>query len=112
MSKPPEPRPRSAASTFTTTSSPASTGPTIPSSAHAARRSPSTSTVSGSVWTTVPLRSFSIATRQLDDGLAYGQHLDDAPGRDALLGRVIGLGAVRQQHALEAARDQRVRVAA
>ena len=49
---------------------------------------------------------------ELGDRLADREHLGDSRRADALRGRVVGLGAVGEQHAVEPAGDERVRVAA
>src|ERR1035441_5382423 len=58
MSKPPEPSPRSSASTFTTTSSPTSERPTSATSATAARRAPSPPSVASSTTSRCSRSSF------------------------------------------------------
>ena len=72
------------------------------------RSSSPTWTVSGSSETTVPRRSFSTPATPggLRDRSASqtAEHLDHRRGGDRLLGRVVGLGAVGEQHRLVAAR--------
>ena len=109
-SNPPDPSPRSRASTFTITSSPSCTSPIRPWSTQAGLSSSSIRTIKGSAALTTPLRSFSISG-QPDRGFAYPQHLNDGLLGDHLLRGVIGLRPVGEEHRLIAGRHQGVGVA-
>src|SRR3954452_4812643 len=105
MSKPPEPSPRSAAATLTTTSSPASAGPTRPTSACAGRVAPATSTSrrcqppsGGSAARTRPRRSESISSADrgalVERREGHVEHALELGDGHALVGLVVALGAV------------------